>query len=405
MELFSEDDINFILEQCTKSKSLNWHITEYSNTLVGYLGEHLSLIVDTDIGRNFFFVKCVPRFDQWKANYLRETSFFDKEYIMLSTLFKKFRDNDGLRIWRPKLLYIRKDLFVFEDVTQLDYTMPSNTSTLSYDEIMATVASLARFHAQSYIHEEEQSMLLCRPYSLWDDYAEYLSEPAKGVAWRETGMRAAIDFLKVYSEFRSKNDFVKLIEDRIPELFSIADDLMKPSTKYRNAVVHRDVWSNNIFFKKLENGNTHALIVDYQTVLYCVPTIDLSSMIYFNTTKKFRLENTNRMIDYYYEVLSDELELENIDKTSIINKCDFVKSYTESLVFAMTQAALIVPIIAMSADKRKEVFENPEICAKINEVSRSQEFIEIAKESKTYRIRVIELLDDLVETFLINNKQ
>ncbi|XP_045772780.1 uncharacterized protein LOC123872504 [Maniola jurtina] len=403
MELLSDEDIKSILEQCgtPKINLLNWYIREYSNSLVGYLGEHLSLVVDTESGSRKFFIKCVPRFDKWKANYLRKTSFFNKEYIMLSKLFKKFRDNKGLRTWRPQLLLVKEDLFVFEDVTQTGYTMPSNLKTLSYDETMATVAALARFHAQSFVYEEEQSKLLNRPYRLWENYAHCLSEPTNGMAWRDTGMRAAIDFLKVYSGFRSKHNFVKLIEENIPDLFSRACDLMEPSTKYRNAVVHRDVWSNNIFLKKLENNKGHALLVDYQTVLYCAPALDLSSMLYINTTKDFRLKNTNRMIDYYYGVLSDELELEDIDIKSIIKKSDFVESYTESLIFGMTQAALIVPIIAMTADKRQELFQNPENCAKVNEVSRSQEFIDIAKENEKYRNRVIELLDDLVETFCI----
>lgn len=284
----------------------------------------------------------------------------------------------------------------------MDYKMPSNLTPLSYDETMATVAALARFHAQSFIYEEKQSNLLKRPYRLWEDYADYLTEPTD-MAWRDTGMRAAIGFLKVYSEFRSEHDFVKLIEEKIPELYQRAYDLMKPSTKYRNAVVHRDVWFNNIFLKKLGCGKMHALIVDYQTVIYCPPALDLSSMIYINTTKSFRLRNTNKLIDYYYGVLSDELELENIDVTTIIKKSTFLEAYTESLVFAMTQAALLVPIISMEADKRKELFENPENCARLNEVSRTQEFIEIAEDNREYRNRVVELLDELVETLCYSN--
>ncbi|XP_023936065.2 uncharacterized protein LOC112044447 [Bicyclus anynana] len=404
MELLSETDIQTIHKKCSLSKKniQKWYITDYSDNLVGYLGEHLSLFFETESERRKFFIKCVPRFNSFRANYVRETAFFNKEYIMLSKLFQNFRDNDGLQKWRPKLLYVKEELFVFEDVTEMGYIMPSNLSTLMYDEILATIAALARFHAQSWIHEEEKSIELDRPYRLWEDYADYLSEPERGQPWRDTGMRAVIDFLKVYSKFRTKHNFEEIVNVKIPELYKIAEKLMKPSIKYRNVVVHRDVWSNNIFLKTLDNGKMHALLVDYQTVLYCAPAIDLSALIYLNTTKQFRLKYTKKMIDFYYEVLCAELELEDIDITSMISKCNFVESYTESLAFGMTQAALVIPMIAMSDDQRKEIFDNPETNAVLSEVSRSQEFIDVAKVNKTYKNRVIELFDDIVETFCIH---
>lgn len=97
MALLSESNIKTILEKCglTNANISNWCITDYSNSLVGYLGEHLSLIVDIGSEKRIFFIKCVPRFDEWTANYLRKTSFFAKEYVMLSKLFTKFRDNKG----------------------------------------------------------------------------------------------------------------------------------------------------------------------------------------------------------------------------------------------------------------------------------------------------------------------
>ncbi|XP_050351287.1 WD repeat-containing protein 75-like [Nymphalis io] len=382
---------------------LSWSIEEYSDQLVGYLGEHLSLTVRIedkgDIREMIFFIKCIPRHDEWMANYLRETNFFNKEYVMLSSLFQMFRD-DGLKKWRPKLLHIKEELFVFEDVTQTGYTMPNNLNTLNYEELKATVTALAKFHAQSYVFEQRKSQVLKRPYRIWEDYSEYLCEPSKGQSWRDTGMRAAIDFLKVFSEYKSKPNFTELIEQILPKLFSSAEELMKPSMKIRNVVIHRDLWSNNIFLKKLENSKMHALLIDFQTVLYSLPMLDLSSLIYFNTTKLFRNNYTKRIIDHYYHELNEELKSEDIDVQSIVDNKNKVELYEESLVFGMTQAALIVPIIAMTNERRKQYFTNPESCYKINCISRSQEFIELAKENMKYQRRVIELLDEIVERFV-----
>lgn len=101
MEFFNENDITSILNQCGiwKVNNLSWTVNDYSDKLVGYLGEHLSLTVYFETENNQrnmkFFIKCIPRFDEWKANYLRETMFFNKEYVMLSSLFKNFQDAVG----------------------------------------------------------------------------------------------------------------------------------------------------------------------------------------------------------------------------------------------------------------------------------------------------------------------
>ncbi|XP_046965566.1 uncharacterized protein LOC124534002 [Vanessa cardui] len=405
MDLLNLNDITSIIKQSNLSEVniLSWNIEDYSDQLVGYLGEHLSLTVRIeykgDIKEVIYFIKCIPRLDEWKANYLRETKFFNKEYAMLNSLFKMFRESDGLNKWRPKLLHIKEELFVFEDVTQSGYTMPDNLNTLNYEELKATVTALAKFHAQSYIYEERKSRELKRPYRIWEDYSEYLCEPSKGQSWRDTGMQAAIDFLKVFSEYKSKPNFTELIEDIVPKLFMSADKLMKPSSKIRNVVIHRDIWSNNIFLKKLENNKMHALLIDYQTVLYSPPMVDLSSLVYFNTTKSFRSNYIKRIIEHYYDELNKELKLENIDM-SVVNIANIEGLYEESLTFGMTQAALIVPIIAMTNERRKQYFTDPKSCYRINCVSRSQEFIELAKENIEYQRRVIELLDEIVERFV-----
>lgn len=101
MEFLTENDIKTILKNSgyPAVNNMNWLITNYSNSLVGYLGEHLSLTVSFDLNGAFkkikFFVKCLPRFEKWKADFLKDLIFFDKEYTMLADLFEKFSELDG----------------------------------------------------------------------------------------------------------------------------------------------------------------------------------------------------------------------------------------------------------------------------------------------------------------------
>ncbi|XP_013164464.1 PREDICTED: uncharacterized protein LOC106115582 [Papilio xuthus] len=404
MELLNQSEIESIVKHYGPSTILKWYTEDYSDKLLGYLGDHLRLVITLNsngIEKDLkLFIKCIPRNNKWKAKYIKELMFFQKEYIMLSKLFINFKDGEGSSKWRPKLLYIRKDLFVFEDVTEFGYQMPYHRSTMDYDELVSVINAMAKFHAQSIIYEERKSKELNRKYRIWEDYSEYLNEPEKGQSWRDAGARAVVDFLKTYSKYRSQTDYIKYVEVVIPMLFDCAANLIKPRSECRNVIIHRDLWTNNIFFKKLDNGQIHALIVDYQTVLYCSPMLDLSSVIYFNTTRIFRDQNTDELIDLYYNMLTEELRLEDIDILNIIDKKSIVKSYQQSIVFGITQAALIVPIIAMSDEMRERTFENPESCEKVNVVSRSEEFIYLAKQDEGYRNRVIELLDEISDRYI-----
>ncbi|CAB3221912.1 unnamed protein product [Arctia plantaginis] len=345
------------------------------------------------------FVKCMPRFDKWKAEYLNEVLFFKKEYIMLTKLFKEFEDPEGVRKWRPKLLFSKENIFVFENVLVQGYKMPDQEETLSFEELKSTIVTLARFHAQSYIYEERKSKELGRAYRIWEQYSDYLQESIKGLDWRDTGRNAAIDFLKEYSKYKFKPNFNKYLEAYMPGLYDRAMELMKPSTEYRNVVVHRDLWTNNIFLKEA-NADCHAIFVDFQTVIYCSPMLDLSSLIYFNTTRANRLIWTEELIEFYYSILSQELEASGINAKDIFNKSTVKEAYEKSIVFGITQASLVTPVIVMRKDKREEIFGDPKSSRKANVESRSKEFIEMAKEDDKYRIRVTELLDEILERFV-----
>lgn len=275
---------------------------------------------------------------------------------------------------------------------------------LTYNEIIAAVEAVARFHGQSYIFEEKKSKQLNRPYQIWEDYSEHLQESISGADWRVTGAKAVIDYLKVYSKYKNLSNFAKCVETIITKLYENVLTVMKPSLKYRNVVVHRDIWTNNLLVKTQTDGKVHAVIVDYQTVLYCPGMLDLSSLMYFNTTKNFRANYLKNILDYYYNFLNKELHNEGIDISVVYyDKSAMLDSYEESVMFGLTQACLVVPMVAMDRGKREQFFNNPETSAKVNTVSRSEEFIETARENTNYESRVTELFDEIVERYLLNN--
>lgn len=101
MELLSQDEINFIVKQCGFAKVLSCKMEDFADKIIGYLGDHMKLIMEVEtngISSTLnLFVKCMPRFDKWKAEYLKELGFFNKEFVMLSTLFNEFENGTGMK--------------------------------------------------------------------------------------------------------------------------------------------------------------------------------------------------------------------------------------------------------------------------------------------------------------------
>lgn len=279
--------------------------------------------------------------------------------------------------------------------------MPHHRDTMSYEDLKATVKTIAKFHAASYIFEEEKSRELNRSYRIWEDYSEFLQEPAGGRNWRDTGRNAIIEFLKAHSKYKNEPNTLAKAESIIPKLYDKALNLMKPSEEYRNVVVHRDLWTNNILVKRQSKVDPHAIIVDFQTVLYSSPMLDLSSLIYFNTTRAERENFTSSFFDIYYNTLSTVLLNFGLNLEDIFPKKLMMKSYNESIVFAITQSSLIVPIVSMSCEKRDEIFNDPAKAEKANVVSRSDELVEIAKDDASYRDRVCDLFEEIIDRYVL----
>lgn len=106
MTLLNEFEINSIARRLGFTKVLKWRLENFEE-IIGYLGDHLKLTIEvekdetTEAERDGMrselqlFVKCMPRFDQWKAEFLQEARFFYKEYVMLSELFEHFENGEG----------------------------------------------------------------------------------------------------------------------------------------------------------------------------------------------------------------------------------------------------------------------------------------------------------------------
>ena len=71
-----------------------------------------------------------------------------------------------------------------------------------------------------------------------------------------------------------------------------------------NAINHLDLWFNNILAKYGNNDKLEdVLVLDFQTSGYCNVANDLAQFLFSSTTKEFRDQHLDYVLDYYLNEL------------------------------------------------------------------------------------------------------
>ncbi|KAF6212446.1 hypothetical protein GE061_012969, partial [Apolygus lucorum] len=85
------------------------------------------------------------------------------------------------------------------------------------------------------------------------------------------------------NEYHRKNvlETKNEVKTNVKNLLASNPSLLSPSKTFRNALAHADLWTNNIMFQyDSSKVITDCILVDYQLVGYCPPSVDVYSMIF-----------------------------------------------------------------------------------------------------------------------------
>ncbi|XP_067008188.2 uncharacterized protein [Anabrus simplex] len=195
-------------------------------------------------------------------------------------------------------------LLIVEHLT--DYTL-GNVTDMDYDHCSLALKALAQFHSFSYALKKQDSGLFHSNVAL---------------AWKEARYREGSHseaFINIVTKVFG-SDCVRTVKDIFPEfarkyetkLNEVSSIVSKPiGSKYRKLVqaegpfavlCHGDFNRNNILFRYDEDGKPcEVKLVDFQTVRYASPAIDISFILYLNTTSVFRATHEENLLSYYHQ--------------------------------------------------------------------------------------------------------
>ncbi|XP_063922706.1 uncharacterized protein LOC135137090 [Zophobas morio] len=326
----------------------------------GFLGDHSSLKItikrNSDLEQHNFFVKSIPTVKSQRDFVLDVNVFFKEKFFF--TQFQDLLRQYSITVLDnaiPTCYHTDGNIFVFEDLAQSSYTSISCRTSLDIESVKVALKSIVKLHASAIILEEKKS------FRLIDSFSEELAETfysdkemvKKAEASYHHGFNALLD-LTHDSEMKMSKD---LLREKLLKGYRLQHAFVKPSTVFRNTILHGDLWTNNMMFKFEDGRPVNCVIVDFQSHRYGPPAQDVVAFLHLTTNREFRKTHFEEALQFYYHEFDSLLGRFGlggiISEDEFFASCDFFKQ------FALTQACTHLQMVALSEEIAAELLADP----------------------------------------------
>ncbi|KAH8296631.1 hypothetical protein KR054_008990 [Drosophila jambulina] len=226
---------------------------------------------------------------------------FEQLLPAMSQILRKSKPNLGEhKICADCLLTDRstgKELYILEDLGALGYTSLDRYQGLGLEDAKICLRKMAQFHGASMILYQNQPELLAKLTP--SNYAQGISDAfAKGILLDGTEFAADL-FAEELPEISRK------MKAQLPEAYSQKlQNVVDPKKSNFNAIVHGDLWVNNMMF---DRTNNKAILVDFQDCFWGSPAIDLQFFFYTSLQLEILLTQQDDLLKHYFHHLHETL--------------------------------------------------------------------------------------------------
>ncbi|XP_034832177.1 uncharacterized protein [Maniola hyperantus] len=368
--------------------------------VAGYLGEHyrMTLCVNEHniVRKIYLFVKTVPTGNKPKADFIEKNQFYKKEALFFQ-LLQDIQEVDYVNPWCTKAVIHTEKILVMPDLSIHGYKTRSSQTCFDRNHILVAVDSLARFHAAfaNYFTKRNQR----KPHFL--DENGLFNEPFSNFPWLKSAAKVTH---KVLKEFSSKaKHYPADLEEKLSQLYIQGYTSLINDEDTLSVIIHKDLWASNVLFQYQNDVPINAVLVDFQLSTYAPPTFDLMSFLYLNTSKEFRDRYESEVLQNYYGIFSENLDVATKRRLQNLNYGfeGFLTWCEKARMFGIVQANVNIPCAGMDAEARKSMFNDPDTYLKHLTEDRSMLVVEHARENVQFRDRVLEVSEDFVEKYVL----
>ncbi|XP_059048507.1 uncharacterized protein LOC131843778 [Achroia grisella] len=411
----TEDDVNLILLKCGYNDVTveNYDTSNASDHMLGFLGDYWKLKIQIAVENRQntvrkvlnFFIKAISKSNPSKAEIVRNMKLFDKELCFYSVIKMKIYLPD-MQPWCAKLITPLNEALVLEDLKSLQYETRNKFARFDREHTLQALKTLARFHASTIIFEENKKQVLQSAYTINDEYSHLLDEGGynKSDPWFLQCMNGALEAITAYSKYSNNEKTINVIKTQWSNIWFSALELSKISSKYRNVVCHRDLWNNNILFHYKKVGEKSipddCMVVDFQAVSYQPPAGDIMLLLCCNLDPKFREDNLNSFLDYYYQELRTILVNYRIKIEKVLNKEDFLNSADYLRKWGLIVCACLIPQFWIDDELTTKIFCDTIQFDKVLSKDKGTFIKNMMETNKDYRENVMEIFHEIIERYV-----
>ncbi|KAM3957763.1 uncharacterized protein ACR2FA_008199 [Aphomia sociella] len=407
-DVLNKEQVHQIMKQSFKDQN-NWEVSfveirPAADGLVGFLGDHLKVtlhvIVNGSTEKMHLFIKRVPFDNKPKAEFIDNNGYFKREQLIFQ-LIEEMHAADDENPWCVKVLINTKSLFVMRDVSVQGYSTRPAIQYFDLPHTLVAVTSIARYHADLTNYQARRSKDANRPWTFFEQYGDILDEPTfKDSPWLRCAAKLSSNLIKIFSKKFNKLPDLEL---KLVRLFIEGCDSFKEYKDTLNIMIHKDLWANNIMFR-YENGvPCHALLIDFQCCRYGPPAFDITTFLYYTTSKSFREQHEKEIFQHYYRIFSEHLEdhskieLKRLgyDEKEFFNWCE------KSRMFTLVLTIGIFPYVLMDPKTAQKVFDDPETYDEYLVVDRTDPVVAHCHENEKYLMRQLESCEEFVERYVL----
>lgn len=411
--LLLDSDINKIVERKLRSNNfrvLHWSLDSLEETN-GFLGLYytLSVAVKIDDRSKYFkfFAKTPPPNISPQYDFLLKTDTFNKEIVVYSEIVPRMGVGNGSK-WLPDY-YLGKSnvIIVLEDAKQSGYVTLNKHQPFDDEHCILVAKTLSIFHSRSLILDEK--LRRDNGQTIFDLYGEYLKEVAfvEGEEMMEKYLSSCFKGACTIIDMHEKlsRDEATFIKNCVSKWMQKIPEWVKSSEKYRNVMCHRDLWANNIMFKRDPAGKPiDCYLVDFQFLRYSPPAVDFVLCFYLSTDRATRRRCHDLLLDVYYDTMKKELSAEGLDVEACLPRAQFIESCEDVKVLALTYAVTNLQIILLTQEAAQEYFVRS--TDQLEQVVYGDQRPDLIKSQcrsvKLFQSRITEIVDEIREYLAAN---
>ncbi|KRF98755.1 uncharacterized protein Dwil_GK26968 [Drosophila willistoni] len=414
LELSNSDIQGLCQKYLHQDDSTGFDIVSYkmkptSDAPAGYLGSHFYLQVtlrlhdSNELKHLRFFSKMAPVGNESRMEYLEDFGVFQKEIAVYLHVLPDLQKVSG--DVAPKCYYADKNILVFENLADQGYRMGSGRDgLLNYEHLLSCLKTLAALHAGSIIQEKRLGKNLIETHPKVVEENAYPSnkppEHLRNVNFNNS-CEVLKEFVKTIPKYQKK---MKYILDNFTPRMSKMFELVKTSKKYQNALLHGDLWANNIMFQYGKYGETplECRFVDFQLARYAPPASDLMTVLTIPTTSEFREKHMDELLVEYYRFMKEFLKRANLDINDIMPEQQYYESVEEYRILGLIESCLFCHLVMLPPSSTQKLTGSEEGFNDFFSRHRINICMEAFNTDELYRNRLVDMLQDFVDHFILS---